>query len=170
MITDTLFLSFLNCPRKAFLQAAGCPGAQPDIERVQLGLDASYRHRALERSLGARQSSEVVVGPTSWADVRGTPKVIVSVTVGDGDLQATLHAAEQVRGGGRNAAAATAASCSPAWRFSTVSIRGRESERSKARTRPMVPRKSLARRLRTLEHRVGGLLLTAERYSSWSAG
>ena len=53
MITDRTFLSFLNCRRKAFLQAIGSPGEQPDIERVQLDLDALYRQRALKTFLGA---------------------------------------------------------------------------------------------------------------------
>jgi predicted RecB family nuclease len=105
MITDRTFLSFLNCRRKAFLQTAGSPGEQPDIERVQLDLDALYRRRALEAFLGACQPSDVVRDPTSWAAVNGAPRVIVNVTVGDHDLQAQLHAAEQIEGqGGRGAA------------------------------------------------------------------
>jgi predicted RecB family nuclease len=105
MITDRTFLSFLNCRRKAFLQTAGSPGEQPAIERVQLDLDALYRQRALEAFLGACQPSDVVRDPTSWAAVNGAPRVIVNVTVGDHDLQAQLHAAEQIESqGGRGAA------------------------------------------------------------------
>jgi predicted RecB family nuclease len=105
MITDRTFLSFLDCRRKAFLQTAGSAGEQPDIERVQFDLDALYRRRALEAFLGACQPSDVVRDPTSWAAVRGAPRVIVNVTVGDFDLQAQLHAAEQIEGqGGRGAA------------------------------------------------------------------
>jgi predicted RecB family nuclease len=105
MITDKTFLSFLNCRRKAFLQAAGIPGQQPDIERVQLDHDALYRRRALEALLGACQPADVVVDPTSWAALSGVPRVIVHVTVGDYDLQAQLHAAEQIESqGGRGAA------------------------------------------------------------------
>ena len=104
MITDRTFLSFLNCQRKAFLQTAGSPGQQPDIERVQLDLDALYRRQALDAFLGACQPCDVVVDPTSWAVIRGAPRVIVNVTVGDHDLQAQLHAAERIAGqGGRGA-------------------------------------------------------------------
>src|SRR5262249_47557835 len=42
------------------------------------------------------QPSDVVYDPTSWAAVSGAPRVIVNVTVGDHDLQAQLHAAEQI--------------------------------------------------------------------------
>jgi predicted RecB family nuclease len=96
MITDRTFRSFLNCRRKAFLQIAGSPGEQPDIERVQLDLDTIYRRRALGAFLGACRPSDVVYDPTSWAAVSGAPRVIVNVTVGDHDLQAQLHAAEQI--------------------------------------------------------------------------
>ena len=105
MITDRTFISFLNCRRKAFLQTAGSPGEQPDIERVQFDLDTLYRQRALEAFLGAYQPSDVVRDRTSWAAVSGAPTVIVNVPVGDHDLQAQLHAAEQIEGrGGRGAA------------------------------------------------------------------
>jgi predicted RecB family nuclease len=105
MITDRTFLSFLSCRRKAFLQTAGSPGEQPDIERVQVHLDALYRQRALETFLGAYQPSDVVVDPPSWAAIRGAPRIIVSVTVGNNDLQAQLHAAEQIAGQGGPSAA-----------------------------------------------------------------
>jgi predicted RecB family nuclease len=105
MITDRMFLSFLNCRRKAFLQTAGSPGERPDIERVQLDLDAFYRRRALETFLGASQPSDVVRDPSSWAAVGGAQRIIVNVTVGDSDLQAQLHAAERIEGqGGRGTA------------------------------------------------------------------
>jgi predicted RecB family nuclease len=105
MITDRTFLSFLNCRRKAYLQTAGSPGEQPDIERVQLDLDALYRRRALEAFLGACPPSDVVVDPPSWAAIHAAPRIIVNVTVGDNDLKARLHAAERVAGqGGRGAA------------------------------------------------------------------
>jgi predicted RecB family nuclease len=105
MITDRAFLSFLNCRRKAFLQTAGSPGEQPDIERVQLDLDALYRRRALEAFLGTYQPSDVVRDPIAWAAVSSAPRVIVNMTVGDHDLQAQLHAAEQIKGqGGRDTA------------------------------------------------------------------
>src|SRR5262245_4009411 len=87
MITDRTFRSFLNCRRKAFLQTAGSPGEQPDIERVQLDLDPLYRRRALEAFLGACQPCDVVYDPTSWAAVSGATRLIVNVTVGDHDLQ-----------------------------------------------------------------------------------
>jgi predicted RecB family nuclease len=96
MITDRTFFSFLNCGRKAFLQAAGNLGEQPDIDRVQLDLDALYRRRAVGVLLGAYQPADVVVDPASWAAIRGVPRVIVNVTVGGDDLQAQLHAAEQI--------------------------------------------------------------------------
>jgi predicted RecB family nuclease len=105
MITDKTFRSFLNCRRKAFLQAAGSPGEQPDIERVQLDLDTLYRRRALEVLVGGCQPPDVVHDPPSWAAVCGTPRVIVNVTVGDHDLQAQLHAAEQIESQGRRGAA-----------------------------------------------------------------
>src|SRR5262249_15752829 len=60
MITDRTLRSFLNCPRKAFLQIAGSPGEQPDIRRVELDLEALYKRRALETFLGACQPSDVV--------------------------------------------------------------------------------------------------------------
>jgi predicted RecB family nuclease len=105
MITDRTFLSFLNCQRKAFLQTAGSPGEQPDIERVQLDLDALYRRRALELFLGTCQPSDIVFNPPAWVAIRGTPRIIVNVTVGDNDLQAQLHAAEQIAGQGGQGAA-----------------------------------------------------------------
>ena len=100
MITDRTFLSFLNCRRKAFLQTAGSPGEKPDIERVQLDIEALYRRKALEAFLGACQPSDVVRDPTSWAAVSGAPRVIVNVTVGDCDLRAQLQAAEQIQSQG----------------------------------------------------------------------
>jgi predicted RecB family nuclease len=96
MITDRTFLNFLNCRRKAFLQAAGSRGQQPEIERVQLEFDVLYRRRALEAFVGHYRLSDVVVDPTSWASIHGTPGVIVNVAVGDHDVQAQLHAAERI--------------------------------------------------------------------------
>src|ERR1700720_712245 len=69
MITDRTFFSFLKCGRKAFLQAAGNPGEQPDIDRVQRDLDALYRRRAVGVLLGAYQPADVVVDPASWAAI-----------------------------------------------------------------------------------------------------
>jgi predicted RecB family nuclease len=102
MITEQSFLSFLNCRRKAYLQTAGSPGEQPHIERVQLELDTIYRRRALEAFLAVWPPSDVVVDPPSWAAIRGAPRIIVNVIVGDNELQAQLHAAEQIaaKGGG----------------------------------------------------------------------
>jgi predicted RecB family nuclease len=105
MITDQTFLSFLNCRRKAFLQTAYSPAEQPDSVRVGLDLDVIYRRRALEVFLGTYEPSEIVVDPSSWAAIRGAPGIIVNVTVGDNDLQAQLHAAEQIVGPTRRCSA-----------------------------------------------------------------
>jgi predicted RecB family nuclease len=101
MITDQAFLSFLNCPRKAFLQEAGRPGERTDIEAVHLDMDALYLQRALEAFLVSRPPSDILRDPASWAAVADAPQVVVNVTLGDGELQAHLHAAERaaVRGG-----------------------------------------------------------------------
>jgi predicted RecB family nuclease len=98
MITDQTFISFLNCRRKAFLQAAGNRGEQADIERVQLDLDALYRRKTLEEYLAPYPPSDVLLDPGSWAAVSGRPRVVVNVTVTGGDLQSHLHAVEQVEG------------------------------------------------------------------------
>jgi predicted RecB family nuclease len=96
MITDRTFFSFLNCQRKAFLQSAGMTGEQPDTDRVQIDLDRLYRRQAIGVLLGAYRPADVVVDPTSWEAIPGVPRVIVNATVGDNDLQAQLHAAEQI--------------------------------------------------------------------------
>jgi predicted RecB family nuclease len=106
MITDQSFLSFLNCPRKAYLQTASCPSERPDIEKVEAELDVLYRRRALETFLSPFRPDEVVVDPPSWAAIHlDEPRVIVNVAVASVDLQAQLHAAEQVKSRGRRRAA-----------------------------------------------------------------
>jgi hypothetical protein len=75
MITGRTFLNFLNCQRKAFLQTAGNSGDQPDIERVQLDLEALYRRRALEALLSTFEPFDVVVDPTSWTAIKGSPSL-----------------------------------------------------------------------------------------------
>lgn len=57
MVTDDIFISHLNCRRKAHLQAAGLIGEPHDFEVMQLGLDRAYRTSApLSSALPTRLS------------------------------------------------------------------------------------------------------------------
>jgi predicted RecB family nuclease len=97
MITDDVFLSHLNCKRKAHLKAAGLSGGRSDFEAVQLNLDRAYRQQALAALLGPGGEAGAVRDPPSLgAAVRGQARVIVDAVAEADGLRTLIHALERV--------------------------------------------------------------------------
>ena len=63
MVTNDIFVSFLNCKRKAFLRAAGTSGHPTEIETVLLDLGQTYRRQALEAFLSPYPAQDVLQDP-----------------------------------------------------------------------------------------------------------
>jgi predicted RecB family nuclease len=107
VITNDIFLSHLNCERKAHLQAAGLSGERSDFEAVQLGLDRVYQQQALAAFLGRYGQAEILRDPPSLdAPLRGQHRVIVNATAEADGVRTRIHALERVgEAGSRNAPA-----------------------------------------------------------------
>jgi predicted RecB family nuclease len=101
MVTNDIFISHLNCKRKAYLKAAGRSGEQSDFEGVQLGLDRAYLTHALVAFLGPYGDAGVVRdSPSLEAALRGQPRVIINATAEADGIHSRIHALEQVGAAG----------------------------------------------------------------------
>src|SRR5690349_10020467 len=104
MVTDDIFISYLNCQRKAHFKAAGVSGERAEFEAVQLGMDRSYREQALAVFLGSDGEAAAVVDPPSLqAALRGQPRVIVNATAEAHGVRTQFHALERIGEASRRA-------------------------------------------------------------------
>lgn len=98
MITDDIFINFLNCNRKAFLRAAGIPGYPTDIETVLLDLGRVYRRQALEAFLASYSAQDVLYDPPRLEEaLKSTIQVIVKATASADGLSSVIHVAERMK-------------------------------------------------------------------------
>jgi predicted RecB family nuclease len=99
MVTNDIFVSFLNCNRKAFLRAAGTPGHPTDIETVMLDLGRAYRRQALQVFVAPYPAQNVLHDPPRLEEVLKSPtQVIVNATASADGLSSLVQAAERVKG------------------------------------------------------------------------
>src|SRR5260370_41687876 len=85
MVTNDIFVSFLNCNRKAFLRAAGSPGDPTDIETVLLDLGQTYRRQAMEAFLVPYPAKDVLHDPPNLKDALKSPMNVISNATASGD-------------------------------------------------------------------------------------
>jgi predicted RecB family nuclease len=96
VVTDDIFISYLNCKRKAHLKAVGLSGERYDFEAVQLNLDRAYRQQALAALLGSNGEAAAVSDPPSLqAAFRGQPRFIVNATAEADGVCTQIHALER---------------------------------------------------------------------------
>jgi predicted RecB family nuclease len=96
MITNDIFLSHLNCRRKAYLKAAGHAGEPTDLEMIELGLERAYRDQALAAYLGPGGQADVVRDPPYLeVALQGRPRVIVNATANAEGVSSQIHALER---------------------------------------------------------------------------
>jgi predicted RecB family nuclease len=107
MISNEVFIGYLNCKRKGFFKQTGEVGEMAEIERVQLALDRAYALSALDWFLAQHPESEVLRELASLETaIQGRPRFIVGATAQAGNLSSRLGLLERLEGGEGKAASA----------------------------------------------------------------
>jgi hypothetical protein len=99
MISNEVLIGSLFCRRKAFFKQAGQCGEPHDFDRVQLQLDTSYKHLALDQFLSQRPGSAVLRDPPSLVTaMRCGAQFIVGATAEVGNIRSRLDLIERLDG------------------------------------------------------------------------
>ena len=101
MISNEVFVSFLNCRRKAFFKQAGQLGEVADIERVQVRVGKIHSRVALDRFLGQTEEGDVLHDPPSLARaIQSRVRFIVGSIAQSDDLSPRIDLLERLDDGG----------------------------------------------------------------------
>jgi predicted RecB family nuclease len=96
MISNEVFVGFLNCRRKAFFKQAGQVGEMTQIEQVQRQLDKTDARAALDRFMGQEPKGDVLRDPpTLETAIQSLARFIVGATAQAGNLCSRLDLLER---------------------------------------------------------------------------
>ena len=100
MITNETFISYLQCGRKGYWEAAAMRGDPPDNLTISIELDIMYQARALRAYLEGTPERDIVRGafePSAYA-WNATSNLSVAVTLGAREFYSQMRAGFDLRG------------------------------------------------------------------------